>query len=271
MLRLYELQGQRLQLLHRYDAIATHSEYMLNELRRQGLAAERVRNFPYFVNPSNNTQTDALYFERKGELSINPSPWRLLFSGRMESLKGAHLFLAALPQVMANLERPVSVTFAGEGSERGKLERQAARLCGSYPGLAIEFTGWVNRNELEPLLTHCDLLVTPSLWPEPFGLVGPEAGLYGVPVAAFAVGGIPDWLQEGINGALAPGNPPTPDGLAAAIVRCLHDPAIHARLRRGAVEIAQQFNLKEHLESLLDIFEYAIEHRRREIRSEAVP
>ena len=51
-----------------------------------------------------------------------------------------------------------------------------------------------------------DLLVVPSVWPEPFGSVGPAAAQHGIPAAAFAVGGIPQWLHEGVNGHLADGN-----------------------------------------------------------------
>ena len=48
------------------------------------------------------------------------------------------------------------------------------------------------------------LLVVPSVWPEPFGSVGMAAARCGVPAAAFAVGGIPQWLHDGVNGHLAP-------------------------------------------------------------------
>ena len=43
----------------------------------------------------------------------------------------------------------------------------------------------------------------PSVWPEPFGLVGIEAGCVGLPAAGFGVGGIPDWLRPGETGELA--------------------------------------------------------------------
>ena len=66
-----------------------------------------------------------------------------------------------------------------------------------------------------------DVVVMPSLWPEPFGLVGLEANRRGVPVVAFATGGIPEWLHDGVNGCLAPGDPPTADGLADALIRCI--------------------------------------------------
>jgi glycosyltransferase involved in cell wall biosynthesis len=93
------------------------------------------------------------------------------------------------------------------------------------------------------------------VWPEPFGLAGPEAGLHGVPVAAFDVGGVPEWLIDGVNGYLAPGSPPTAEGLAQAVVKCLRDPSEYERLRRGAVETARQFSLKNHLTALTGVFE----------------
>ena len=98
-----------------------------------------------------------------------------------------------------------------------------------------------------------DLLVVPSTWPEPFGLVGPEAGLHGLPAAAFAVGGVPEWLSDGVNGHLAPGDPPSAAGLARAIVECLREPAELARLSRGAREMALRFELDAHLETLVRI------------------
>ena len=70
---------------------------------------------------------------------------------------------------------------------------------------------------------------------------GVEAGCVGLPAVAFAVGGIPDWLIPGKSGELAPGDPPTADGLALAIVRALADPTHLQRLRIGAWEVARTF------------------------------
>jgi glycosyltransferase involved in cell wall biosynthesis len=181
----------------------------------------------------------------------------------MEFLKGGQTFLDALPRVAASLEKPLRVTFAGDGCERQAWQRQAAQVQSGQQNLSIEFTGWMNRQEADSLLKGCDLLVVPSVWPEPFGLVGPEAGLRGVPVVAFAVGGISDWLVNDVNGYLAPGDPPTPDGLAEAILRCLSDPARHASLRDGALKMARQFNLKDHLSALREVFEHVTAPRAR--------
>ena len=67
--------------------------------------------------------------------------------------------------------------------------------------------------------------------------------------------GVVDSGADGINGHLAPGNPPTAEGFADAVVKCLTGPAEYARLVRGAVQMAHRFSMKNHLSSLLDIFE----------------
>lgn len=273
MMTLYRLQSKRLVNLRGYDAIVTHSDHMLAELINHGLSPKRAYNFPYYVkplpelDPSNIEQGQPAPQTSSGDdcetLSVRQErkSWQLLFTGRMEFLKGAHYFLQALPQAAAMLKMPLHVMFAGEGRERETLEHQAAQLQAQSPNVSIDFLGWLAHEEMDALFNQCDLMVVPSLWPEPFGLVGPEAGLHGVPVVAYAVGGIPDWLVNGVNGYLAPADPPTPAGLAQAIVRCLNDLRTYARLRRGAIEVAARFNIKNHMASLLKVFEEVISSR----------
>jgi glycosyltransferase involved in cell wall biosynthesis len=106
-----------------------------------------------------------------------------------------------------------------------------------------------------------DLLAVPSVWPEPFGLVGIEAGCVGLPAVAYEVGGIAEWLVPGRSGEVAPGDPPTVAGLADAIVRALQDPARHASLRRGAWEVASQFTMAAHMSRLEPILFSVASHR----------
>jgi glycosyltransferase involved in cell wall biosynthesis len=95
----------------------------------------------------------------------------------------------------------------------------------------------------------------PSLWPEPFGKVGLEAAGYGIPVAAFALGGVDEWLTPGVNGMTAPSNPPTASGLAHAIVGCLADPTVYAELCTGALNSVKNFDLQVHVDHLIALFE----------------
>lgn len=257
MLKLYRLQSRRLELLRRYDAVLTHSSHMHAEYIKHGLPPHRVYNLSYYAHVAqgpNGADANAGGGGGAAGGARRDSSCHLLFAGRMDALKGGLTLVEALPLVRAALGRPVRVTFAGDGPARASWERAAGRAARQDEGLRVTFAGWVGRERLEGLYGECDLLVFPSLWPEPFGLAGVEAGLRGLPVAAFDVGGVSDWLEEGVGGHLAPGHPPTAEGLAAAVVKCLRDPAHHARLRRGAAESARRFNLKNHLAALSDIF-----------------
>jgi glycosyltransferase involved in cell wall biosynthesis len=244
MLKLYNDQSKRLDNMRSYRAIVTHSDYMISELHKHGLRAQRAYKTAKSeqlipANPPNPVPSEK-------------SKFTLLFSGRLEYLKGAHLLIDALPEVAEALGVPVQAIIAGDGRERGSLEERAARIGNAQ--IQIEFVGWISRAQLEACFEACHLLVVPSLWPEPFGLVGPEAGMFGVPVAAFDVGGIRDWLSDGVNGFLASGTPATSQGLAEAIVKCLRDQETHSRLRAGAYDLAQRFSMQNHLPVLSEVF-----------------
>ena len=153
----------------------------------------------------------------------------------------------------------------GDGPERSRWEKKTSLVRAANSHLEVEYTGWLDSSRLGRLMQEADLLVMPSLWPEPFGLVGPEAGSHSLPAAAFAVGGIQEWLREGVNGRLASAKPPTACGLAGAIVECLRDPAEYARLCEGALKVAGQFSMQRHLRLLLPILEGVKEAERKGI------
>jgi glycosyltransferase involved in cell wall biosynthesis len=250
----YQKQSARLGLLTRYAAILTASAHMRAEFVRHGLPAERMHVLRLPIVPR---------FPSPGDATVQAAPeedreLRLLFVGRMIGLKGGRIMLDALPLVAASLKRPLALTFVGDGSDRMRWEQKARWTQAANTDLNIEFTGWLDSSQLEQLMLSSDLLVVPSTWPEPFGLVGVEAGSHGLPAAAFAVGGIPEWLSDGVNGRLAPGDPPSAAGLARAIVECVRDPAELARLGAGARKLASRFDLNEHIDALQMIFEKVI-------------
>ena len=247
--RLYRRETLRLRMLRNYAGIITLASHMREEYLSHGWPPERVWHLPCSLGPA----TQALPLSHPG-LPARGESWRLLFLGRMEPLKGGDVLLEALPQLPRRLGRPVHLTLAGEGRERERWAARARLLCDATPGLAVESVGWVEASRMPALFARSHLLVVPSVWPEPFGLVGLEAAAYGVPAAAFAVGGIPDWLEEGVNGHLAPGDPPTAAGLADALVQCLGDPAHYARLRRGATaRAAASGGVADHASAVADV------------------
>jgi glycosyltransferase involved in cell wall biosynthesis len=262
----YRRQSARLRSLPKYSAIITASNFMKTEFIRNGINAQKIHALSLPVVHTRDSDVVSLRGQQEGairsvktngrarENGSHSESWRLLFLGRMSRLKGGKFLLDALPRVSELLDKPLRVTFAGEGPDRPTWEKKARRAEDVRPNVEIKFPGWLSGEDLDATLRATDLLVVPSVWPEPFGLVGPEAGLFGVPAAAFDVGGISDWLSDGVNGFLAPGNPPTSRGLAEAIVKCLADPNTYARLRAGAFEAAQRFSVESHLAALLEVF-----------------
>ena len=243
MWRLYQRESQRLKLLGRYRRIVTHSQHMRREMTKHGLAADVI---PFPVPP------------QRIAAAQQQERWHLLFAGRMHYLKGGLLFLDALSH-LTKLDRPLRVTFAGDGPDRLAWETRARQVTARANGaIAIDFTGWLAPEEITRLMSGVNLLVVPSVWPEPLGSVGPAAAQCGVPAAAFDVGGISEWLVDGVSGHLAAGNPPTSTGLAAAMTACLTDPAHYADLRRGAVGSAERFTMQRHMPALISALEYAV-------------
>jgi glycosyltransferase involved in cell wall biosynthesis len=248
----------RLALIARCRALVVLSEHMRREYIRHGLRPERIYNVSgtRLAAPGEGLSAEAV--AEVEESRDEGGPLRLVFAGRMDYLKGGRTLIAALPQVADTLRRPVSLIFIGDGPDRPAWEAIGRRLAAARSDLTVAFESWRDGEDLNRTLADQHLLVVPSLWPEPFGRIGLEAGRHGVPAAAFDVGGISEWLHDGVNGRLAPGDPPTASGLARAIVGCVEDPRVHARLRAGARRLARAEENLDHAAQLTRIFAEAL-------------
>jgi glycosyltransferase involved in cell wall biosynthesis len=258
MLREYSKQNMRLGLLRRYASVATFSAHMREEYLNHGFEAARVHHLPpvdtmrarLMSADGSDTASRHLSGERADRV-------RLAFIGRLDRLKGCAMLLDALPGVRTALGRRVTLTVAGDGPDLARCQDKA-RIIEGVADVGVTFIGWSSAERCEELLDASDVLVVPSLWPEPFGLVGLEARRRGVPVAAFRVGGIPEWLTDGEAGALAPADPPTSAGLAKAIVRCVESADINAAVRRRTTDLRDEFSPSHHLDALVELLQDAI-------------
>jgi glycosyltransferase involved in cell wall biosynthesis len=230
---IYRMQDRRNRFLGSYEAVLVASHHMQDEYLRHGVSPDRIRIAPLPL-PSQEGNLPAWHAPSGGH--------RILMMGRLTPEKGCDYLIRAVAQASEKLGRPLTLTIAGDGPERQRLETAAGTS-----GITVEFLGWIDAPRRDDLLAETHLLAVPSLWPEPFGLVGIEAGARGVPAVGYAVGGIPDWLIPGESGELAPGDPPSVWSLADAIVRALADPGHYAQLQEGARRMARRHTLDSHL------------------------
>ncbi|PWT99363.1 MAG: hypothetical protein C5B51_27375 [Terriglobia bacterium] len=236
----YRSQSKRNALLPRFSAVLAASEYIAKELRNHGVQSERIHVTP--LPPSAIEPGTHVLPPRTPE-------GRILMMGRLTDVKGCDYLMRAIAIAARRLDRPLHLTIAGAGPEEHRL-----KLLGTRLGIPVEYLGWVANERRRKVIQSCDLLAVPSLWPEPFGLVGIEAGCLGVPAVGYAVGGIPEWLHGGITGELASGDPPTVEGLAQAIVRAFGDHEHYRDLCLGAWRMAQRRTISPHVDLLEAIF-----------------
>jgi len=241
MIRSYRLQVERRRTFPGVDLVIANSDAVARQFSTAGVAAETL--YPVLDSVEGSPRTD---FRR-------PDAHSLVFVGRFEDYKGGSQLLKALPLVASQTGLSVRLTMVGEGSQRLAWERQAEQLTARDSRISVRFTGWLRSDGVAGVLEDQDVIVVPSVWPEPFGLVGLEAARLGIPSAAFSVGGIPEWLEDGVNGHLADGRACSPDGLADAIARCVSDVQHFRRLSTGAVERRSSFTPAVHIRRLEEL------------------
>lgn len=143
--------------------------------------------------------------------------------------KGVHLAVQALRHLPANHVLWVTGD-PGDPGARGYVAelRKAAAEAGAEERL------WLlgARRDVHRVMSHADVVVVPSVWEEPFGLVAAEAQLLGVPVIASRRGALPELVRYGELGLVF--DPEDPRALAAAVLRLAEDPAERARLAEAA-------------------------------------
>jgi 1,4-alpha-glucan branching enzyme len=152
---------------------------------------------------------------------------RIAFVGRLVTEKGIWTLLDAFGQQWAASDLDV----IGEGPLLNPIRNY---LVDSPSGRRVHLHGYVAPERLSEVLERSELLVVPSTWQEPLGLVVLEAMACGIPALATAVGGIPEMIDHGVNGYLVP--PGNAQALAEGINDILGNRSVLLSLRRGCNE-----------------------------------
>jgi glycosyltransferase involved in cell wall biosynthesis len=211
---------------HLADAVITNSAFTARTMEeRERAASDKLRVVHYGLDIASFAPAPAQrLIDIRAELALRESDFAVLIPARLDAEKGHDYFL----QAMSLLRRggsPIIGLFAGRGPAEDRLRERAREL-----GLAqnIRFLGY--RDDLALIYQSADLTVLPTL-SEAFGQVLIESLLYGTPVVASDVGGIPEIVEDGVSGLLVP--PANADELARAIGSLVAEP------RRAATMAAE--------------------------------
>ncbi len=169
----------------------------------------------------------------EGSLPRRDGRRRLIVPRRLFPKNGVEYFVRAMPMIADGAD--VDAVLIGDGPERGRLEALAAEL-----GVAdrIEFLGARPHAEMPGLICSGELAVFPSLV-EATSVAALECMSCGVPVAASAVGGLPQIVNDAVGGLFLPGNPVA---LAEKVLELLADRDLNVRGATGRAMVAEQWS-----------------------------
>ena len=226
--------GRGLQALLRADLAVAYSSSVERHLAANGVAA-RAR-IPLFTSMS----------ARIG--SGHASRRRVVFAGRVVQPKGVDILIRAARDVDGEF------VICGDGWTLNRM-RELARSLGVAD--RVSFTGWLGADELAEQLAQASVVAMPSLWPEPFGLIGIEAFAAGRPVVASATGGVSDWLDDGVSGILV--RPGDAAALARALNELLSDPERQRAMgSAGRATVQSRFSRSRHVAELVKAYGAAL-------------
>lgn len=161
-----------------------------------------------------NTTVDQQTLPTYRQLSSLPTdPIEFLAAGRWTANKGLDVLVDAW-----GLAAPGRLTIAGGPPPSGESLDLTKQVADNKNAASINLVGEVE--SISPLINASHVVVMPSTWPEPFGLVALEAMSAGRPVVATRVGGLQQFVTPEVGWLVDPNDP---SGLAQTLATITHE------------------------------------------------
>ncbi len=180
---------------------------------------------------------DIKAFNRRGKVQIIDKKYNLagkklvIFVGRLTPEKGVKYLIKAATKINAE------IFILGSG-EHSKYLSNYTKLIGADNVHMLGYFGPEYINELREFYQRADVVVVPSVWDEPLGLVVLEAMASSTPVVGTDKGGIPLVIKNGVNGYLVRAR--SSNAIATAVNKILKNPVLQEKMRNEARKIVEQ-------------------------------
>ena len=215
-------------------------KWMIKELRYY---SSNKMVIPNYIHP--------MLTKRRENKILDDDTISLLYTGRIEKIKGIFELLDALEIIISN-NSSITLTIAGSFShsitEKEFLDQVTKRKLNNN----INYLGYVDINELAEVYINSTLFIMPSYF-ETFCISIAEAMYFGLPVIATNVGGVPSVLDHNKNGILIEKG--DSDLLAKSIIDLLKQPGkMEMFSKEGKNKAMSTFTLQSVVEKSINIY-----------------
>jgi len=206
------------------DLIIAGGKAAQKELVEMGILERKIRTIYPALRP------EFIKKHQKDLGQCEKATVELLFVGRLNPVKGLEYLIDAMG-LLRNWNLRLTIVgntyFLPEYTRKIKDKIEELGI-----GDQIDFKGEISDpNDLLKLYETSDILVLPSVWDtSPITII--EAMCVGLPVVATAVGGIPDWVEDGTTGILVP--PKDPEALSVALRELIQQPLLRQSMAQAA-------------------------------------
>lgn len=173
---------------------------------------------------------------------ITQVSWLIPEKGVADLLDAASLVLSAHPNT--------HFAIVGDGPWKDAFQKQAARLGISD---SVTFTGMIEDPVGEGVYAASDVVCLASRWQEACPYVVTEAMAFSKPVVATRVGGVPELVDDGKTGLLAPAGDAA--SLSDRMIRLLEDPQLRMEMGRAGRKAAEEkFGLRDAVARIVSLY-----------------
>ncbi|WP_216667673.1 glycosyltransferase [Saccharibacillus deserti] len=221
------------------------SDFIRSKLLSQGYPPEKV--IRHYIGINTETFTPDSSIQRRDAV---------LFVGRLVEVKGCAYLIDAMAEVQRS-NPEAELIIIGDGPLRSELEERAASKLTRY-----RFLGTQSPDVVREWMNQARVFSVPSVRAENgaeegLGMVFLEAAAMGLPVASFATGGIPEAVEHGRTGYLAPERDAAK--LSSYIERLLSDRELwNSFSEYGRVRVSRKFDLYEQTRKMEDLYKMVI-------------